>query len=339
VAVKATMAQSKNLLSEMTGEFELPQAGDGTNPNRKEVSWSATPKENEQEMVEIRKMPIEYKLANHLSAKTVMKETHTMFKATDKDFLLVSKEDSTDIIKTAADIDRLLSEEKKKYFPVDLVRSSTVIKMFVVATMPISRLKRATFGYYKYAAKSIWIVEDPFQSSDVHNIGFIIQKDPNEISRDLFAQQLYERLTESSSFTDANVDRYNVAKEALPFDSPLPKFQLRVSSHIYHNGIQGKVKTTAITIHCDHKHCEFMTKLFTGYYEASTTDERFVPHSLLHGNDAIHQKAYRTAIIIQNKYLTKVRVIPVIGLSATESDERNVKNWTTTRADRDETIE
>lgn len=41
-------------------------------------------------------MPIEYKLANHLSVKTVMKETHTMFKAIDKDFLLVSKGDSTE---------------------------------------------------------------------------------------------------------------------------------------------------------------------------------------------------------------------------------------------------
>jgi hypothetical protein len=206
----------------------------------------------------------------------------------------------------AAAIHRLSSEEMKKYFPAELVRSSTVIKMFVVATMPISRLKHATFGYYKYAAKGIWIVEDPFQSSDVRNIGFIIRKDPNKISRDLFAQQLYERLTESSSFTDADADRYNTAKEALPFDGPLPKFQFRVSSHIYHNGIQGKVKTTAITIRCNHKHCEFMTKLFTGYYEASTTDERFVPHSLLHGNDAIHQKSYRTAIIIQNKYITEV---------------------------------
>jgi hypothetical protein len=58
-----------------------------------------------------------------------------------------------------------------------------------------------------------------------------------------------------------------------------------------------------------------MSKLFTGYYEGSDTDEHFVPHSLLHGNDPTHQKAYRSAIIIQNKYLTEVRVIPVIGLS------------------------
>jgi hypothetical protein len=78
------------------GEFELPPKDNGTDQSRKEVSWSATPKENEQETVEIRKMPIEYKLANHLSVKTVMKETHTMFKAIDKDFLLVSKGDSTE---------------------------------------------------------------------------------------------------------------------------------------------------------------------------------------------------------------------------------------------------
>jgi hypothetical protein len=196
------MAQSENLPPETVGAFELPITGDEANLQRKEVSWSATPKEKEQNTVEIRKMPIEYKLANHLSVKTVMKETHKMFQATDKDFLLVSKEDSTVIIKTASDIDKLTSEDMKKYFPAELIRSSVIIKMYVVATMPISRLKRATFGYYKYAAKSIWIVEDPFQSSDVRNIGFIIRKDPNKISRDLFANLLYERLTETSSFTD-----------------------------------------------------------------------------------------------------------------------------------------
>jgi hypothetical protein len=88
---------------EATGGFELPPKDADPNQSRKEVSWSATPEENEQETVEIRKMPIEYKLANHLSVKNVMKETHTMFKATDKDFLLVSKEDSLD------------SDDDKKY--------------------------------------------------------------------------------------------------------------------------------------------------------------------------------------------------------------------------------
>jgi hypothetical protein len=145
------------------------------------------------------------------------------------------------MIKNTTDLDKLSPEEMKKYFPAELVRSATVIKMFIVASMPINRLKRATFGYYKYAAKNVWIVEDPFQSSDVRNIGFIIRKDPNKVSRDIFATQLYDTLTEASPFTDEDASRYNTAKEALPFEGPPPKFQLRVSSHIFHNSAAGKV--------------------------------------------------------------------------------------------------
>jgi hypothetical protein len=190
-----------------------------------------------------------------------------------------------------------------------------MIKMFAVSSMPISRLKRSSFGYYKYSANHIWIVEDPFQSMDIRNIGFIIRKDPNKISREKFTAHLYECLTETSPFTATDEQRYNDAKTVLPFDGPLPKFQVRVSTNFFHNSITGKVKTTAMTIHCDQKHVEFMTKLITSFYESGTTDEKFVPHSLLHGNDPIHQKAYRNAIILQNKYLDEVRNIPVIGIS------------------------
>jgi hypothetical protein len=58
-----------------------------------------------------------------------------------------------------------------------------------------------------------------------------------------------------------------------------------------------------------------MTKLLTSFYESGKEDERFVPHSLLHGNDPIHQKAYRNAVILQNQYLSQVRILPAIGIS------------------------
>jgi hypothetical protein len=309
------MAPTEKSPPETTGEFELPSKDAGYNQSRKGVSWSATPRENEQETVEKRKLPIKYKISTHLSVKTVLKETHTMFKTTDPAFLLVSKEDSNVIIRTATDIDKLTAGELEKYFPAELVHNVTMIKMFAVSSMPISRLKRSSFGYYKYSANHIWIVEDPFQSMDIRNIGFIIRKDPNKISREKFTDHLYECLTETSPFTATDEQRYNDAKTALPFDGPLPKFQVRVSTNLFHNSISGKVKTTAMTIHCDQKHVDFMSKLITSYYEAGTTDEKFVPHSLLHGNDPIHQKAYRNAIILQNKYLDEVRNIPVIGIS------------------------
>jgi hypothetical protein len=156
------MAPNESLPSDMTGEFELSHNDAGTTQNRKEVSWSATPKENEQETAEKRKMPIKYQLSNHLRVKTVLKETHTMFEATDKSFLLVSKEDSSVIIKTASDIDTFSASELEKLFPAELINNATIIKLYTVSSMPINRLKRSSYGYYKYAAQHIWIVEDPF---------------------------------------------------------------------------------------------------------------------------------------------------------------------------------
>lgn len=104
-------------------DFELPPKPDTTNQHRKGVSWSATPKENDQAFVEKRKMLICYQIAAHLSIKTVLKETHNMFKEMDKAFLMVSKKDSTVIIKTAKDFDKFSPEELKKAFPAELVSS------------------------------------------------------------------------------------------------------------------------------------------------------------------------------------------------------------------------
>ena len=112
----------------------------------------------------------------------------------------------------------------------------------------------------------------------------------------------------------ADSDRYNEAKEKLPFDGPLPTFEfLRSSSHIYHsNSNGGQVRTTAITFHCDQQHSSFLSRLLIRYYEIQgRLQEQFVPHSLLHGNDSTNQKAYRNAIILQNQYLLARRILPV----------------------------
>ena len=64
-------------------------------------------------------------------------------------------------------------------------------------------------------------------------------------------------------------DRYNEAKEKLPFDGPLPiTFELRSSNHIYHsNSNGGQVRTTAITFHCDQQYSSFLLRLLIHYYE------------------------------------------------------------------------
>ena len=93
------MASIPNPPSEPTGEFELPPSDAIAAQSRKEVSWSPTPGENEQEMIEKRKVAIKYEIAATLSVKVVLKETITMFHATDESFMLVSKEDPTVLLK------------------------------------------------------------------------------------------------------------------------------------------------------------------------------------------------------------------------------------------------
>jgi hypothetical protein len=307
------MAVAANLPSETEDAFELPSTDDKVMQKSKEVSWSATPKEIDQETIEKRKMPIQYQIADHLSVKTVLKETHTMFKATDKAFDSVSKVDLTFIIKTAKDFNRFSADDWKKLFPAQLINGKAILKLFAVSSMSISRLKRSTFGDYKYSAQTIWIMDDLFESTDARNIGFIIRKDPWKVSRNHFTASLTE-IFSTIDFTDADSLGYNEAKEALPFDGPVPKFQLRTSSSIFHNSASGKVKTNALTVHCDQKHVALLAPLFIKFYETGETDEKFVPHSLLHGNDQTYQTAYRNAIILQNKYL-EVRTLPVIGIS------------------------
>ena len=118
-----------------------------------------------------------------------------------------------------------------------------------------------------------------------------------------------KRLTDFP-FSHADSDRNNAAKERLPFDGCS-------YYHIYHftaNG--GRVRTTAITFHCDQQHAGFLSWLLIRYYKAKgRPNKQFVPHSLLHGNDPTNKKAYQNAIILQNQYLMGMRILPVIGIS------------------------
>jgi hypothetical protein len=66
------MAVAANLPSETEEAFEPPSTDDQAIQKSKEVSWSATPKEIDQETIEKRKMPIQYQIAAHLSVKTVL---------------------------------------------------------------------------------------------------------------------------------------------------------------------------------------------------------------------------------------------------------------------------
>jgi hypothetical protein len=70
-----------------------------------------------------------------------------------------------------------------------------------------------------------------------------------------------------------------------------------------------------MTMHCDQKHAKFLTRLFTSFYEDGHSDKKIVPHSFLHGADPTNLRAYWNAMILQNQYLSQVRVLPVIGIS------------------------
>ena len=101
---------------------------------------------------------------------------------------------------------------------------------------------------------------------------------------------------------------------------PLLPLRRWPSTFVYNfsNGNGGQVRTTAITFHCDQQHSSFLSRLLIRYYETQERPlliEQFVPHSLLHGNDSTNQRAYRNAIILQNKYLLAMRILPVIGIS------------------------
>jgi hypothetical protein len=148
------MANNANSPAAATEAFELPPTAAVLNQNRKDskgVSWSATPRENDAATIEQRKMPVKYELQPNLSIKTVLKDTHTRFKDTDKAFLMISKFDSTIVIKTAEEFDKISPKDMEKLFPGEIINGKTWVRLFVVSTMNISRLKKSSYGYYAYA--------------------------------------------------------------------------------------------------------------------------------------------------------------------------------------------
>jgi hypothetical protein len=78
--------------------------------SQKEVSWSATQEEITQEMVEKQKFLIKCEILATWSVIKVLKDTFTMLKLTDPCFLIVSKEDTSIVIKAAADFDQFLAQ-------------------------------------------------------------------------------------------------------------------------------------------------------------------------------------------------------------------------------------
>jgi hypothetical protein len=180
------MATTKTAPAEMTGAFELPPTDALLAQHRKEVSWSATPKENAQETIEKRKIPIQYIFLSSMSVTKVLKDTIIMLQKTDLGFMLVSRIDSTVTLHTVSDFDKIPTDDFPTFFPAKISGGKTFLRLFSVSTMPINLLKRSSFGFYEFAARKIWINDDVFLSNDIRNIGFLIRKDPKKVSRDLF---------------------------------------------------------------------------------------------------------------------------------------------------------
>jgi hypothetical protein len=111
------MAPPANLPLDTTGDFELPPDANEEHANAKEVTWSATPEENERGTIEKRKTPARHQTSPHLSVKNVLKETHAMFTKTDPTSLMISKEDSSVVIRNATDFDNGSADQLKKVLP------------------------------------------------------------------------------------------------------------------------------------------------------------------------------------------------------------------------------
>jgi hypothetical protein len=187
------MAESPSLPSTTTGAFELPPRAVEAAQNNKEVSWSATPKEIDQEAIEKFKKRITNEIEAALSVKVILKETFTRFKVTDPKLLLVSIADPTMIISTAEDLDKIPSDAFPTLFPADVKNGKTWMSLFLVSEMSIGRLKRLSFWFYECASKKVWMHESGnFQSANVRKIGFFIRKDPRKTNHDIFATQLSE---------------------------------------------------------------------------------------------------------------------------------------------------
>jgi hypothetical protein len=100
------MAPNSTTLSAPTGAFELPPSTAELHQSRKGVSWSATPKETDAEMIEKRKMSITYSIVANLSLITVFKTTLNILQATDPSFILISNVDSAVTLRNAVDAEK-----------------------------------------------------------------------------------------------------------------------------------------------------------------------------------------------------------------------------------------
>jgi hypothetical protein len=221
------MASVKNP-TEAAEELVSPEDDEECNENPEEVTWSAACKESEQETIKKRKTSISCSISTHLSVKKALIETHRMFKATDKTFIMVSKIDLTIVISTAADFEKLSETDFKRFFPAEIAKGNTCFNLFFVADRSIHLLKKASFGFDACAAKHVWISDNPF----LRNIGFIVRKSAEKMSGDQFTALLQERLSEFP-FSSDDSKRHQEAKEALPFQGHLPKFVARASKNIF----------------------------------------------------------------------------------------------------------
>jgi hypothetical protein len=89
------MAPNTTTPSAPMGAFELPPSvSELVHQSRKGVSWSATPKETDAEMIKKQKMLITYSIVANLSLITVFKTTLNILQATDPSFILISNIDS-----------------------------------------------------------------------------------------------------------------------------------------------------------------------------------------------------------------------------------------------------
>jgi hypothetical protein len=61
----------------------------------------------------------------------------------------------------------------QKVFPAKLSNGKAFIGMFAITSIPICRLKNLHSGF-----TSLLTVDDPFLTSDVGHIGWLLQKDP-----------------------------------------------------------------------------------------------------------------------------------------------------------------
>jgi hypothetical protein len=250
-------------------------------------------------MTEIRLFPVKLQVTSHLSIITVIKECLTRFLATDPTVYIVSHINANIIIRTTDELNSYSAVQIWELFPRKIINKQTNLRFFMAASMTISRLKNSSSGYYEYTSKHIWLSDDVFKSHDIRNIGFIIRKDINRVDRELVKSELFSKLT---NFVCSSEDKQQLtnAREYLPFPACIPNFQIRLSKNISVGSSSGKVSTSALTIHCDALHVNFLNKFITQFYDESDTDEKYVPHSMLNGKYPDFIKAYRNATVFQN---------------------------------------